>query len=174
MTPFELLHRNSPEGHVWGQGRLTKKQVCTRLGHICREEWSNTSKSSQRKAMHKWAGDKPKLDAGREQRSICSFSDDDPAQDQTQIWRSRRAAAMLCKGTTLANPNGSSLERPCASDWSKIDIPLLGSPLQRPTWTDQDRIVIIIIITIIKIVNSYSFNFCCNYNYNNSKLAWPE
>ena len=97
VTRFELLHTNSPEGHVWGQGRLTKTQVCTRPGHICREEWSNTAKSSQRKAMHKWAGEKPKLDAAREQRSICSFSDDDPEQYQNQNWRSRRAQRCLAK-----------------------------------------------------------------------------
>ena len=84
VTRFELLHRNSPEGHVWGQGRLTKTQVCTRTGHICREEWS-TAKSAQREAMNKWAGEKPKLDAAREQRSICSFSDDDAEQYQNQI-----------------------------------------------------------------------------------------
>ena len=58
VTRFELLHTNPPEGNVWGQGRLTKKQVCTRPGHICLEEWSNTAKSSQRKAMHQWAGEK--------------------------------------------------------------------------------------------------------------------
>ena len=40
VTIFELLNKDPPEGHMWAQGRLTKKQVTTRPGHIWPEEWS--------------------------------------------------------------------------------------------------------------------------------------
>ena len=39
----------------WFQGRLTKKQVTTRPGHIWLEEWSSMSKNPQRKASNKLA-----------------------------------------------------------------------------------------------------------------------
>ena len=39
VTRFELLHTNPPEGHVWGQGRLTKTVVCTRPSTHLPEEW---------------------------------------------------------------------------------------------------------------------------------------
>ena len=76
VTRFALLNKNPPEGHMWVQGRLTKKQVTARPGHMWPEEWSNMSKRSQRKAINKWAEEKPNLDEAREQRHTCSIPDD--------------------------------------------------------------------------------------------------
>ena len=47
------LNKNPPAGHMWVQGRLTKKQVTTRPGCTWLEEWSRMSKSSQRKTTKK-------------------------------------------------------------------------------------------------------------------------
>ena len=55
---------------MWVQGGLTKKQDT--------EEWSNISKSSQRKAINKWAEEQAKLNTAKEQRGMDSFPDDDP------------------------------------------------------------------------------------------------
>ena len=51
----------------WVQGRLTKKQVTTRLGHIWLEEWSSMSKNPQRKASN-WLNEK-KNKIGRGKRT---------------------------------------------------------------------------------------------------------
>ena len=48
---FEVLNKDPPEGHVWVQGRLTKKQVTARPGHSWPEERSKMSKHSQRKTI---------------------------------------------------------------------------------------------------------------------------
>ena len=55
VTRFELFNKNPPGGHMWVQGRLTKKQVPARSGHNWPEEWSSMPKGSQRKALNKRA-----------------------------------------------------------------------------------------------------------------------
>ena len=49
VTRFELLNKNPPEGHMWVQRRLTKKQVTTRPGNIWPDEWSNQKKWAEEK-----------------------------------------------------------------------------------------------------------------------------
>ena len=100
---------------MWVQGRLTKKQVTVRPGHLWREEWSSMSKNSQRKATNKWAEEKTKLDAAREQQGMYPSPDDEPGCEEImnkarRKWEMRRASAMPCKVTT-ANRNGSSWRR---------------------------------------------------------------
>ena len=46
VTRFELPDKNRPEGHMWVQGKLTKKQVTTRLVESWLEEWSSMSKKT--------------------------------------------------------------------------------------------------------------------------------
>ena len=53
VTRFELLSTDSPEGHMWVQGRLTKRPVAARSAHIWPEDWSHLSKGSQHKAKQK-------------------------------------------------------------------------------------------------------------------------
>ena len=36
--------KKTPEGYMWGQGRLTKKQVTATPGNMWQAEWSNVSK----------------------------------------------------------------------------------------------------------------------------------
>ena len=83
-------------------------------------------KHSQRKAMNKWAEEKHKLDAAREQRDMHIIPDDDP--DYAEIMKNarreleiRRASAISCKVTKPGNPNGSGWRRPYACAGSKIE-----------------------------------------------------
>ena len=54
VTRFELLNTKIHQKDRCGL------PVTTRRGHIWPEEWSSVSKSSQRKAVNKWAEEKPK------------------------------------------------------------------------------------------------------------------
>ena len=63
------------------QGRLINKQVTRRPGNIGPEEWSSISKSSQRKAINKWA---------REQRGIYQIPDDGPGCDEVVYHATRK------------------------------------------------------------------------------------
>ena len=76
VTRFRIAEQKTPEGIMWLQGRLTNKQVTRRLGNIGPEEWSSISKSSQRKAIKKWA---------REQRGHSPIPDDGPGCDEVVI-----------------------------------------------------------------------------------------
>ena len=116
---IRTAQQKPPEGDLWVQERLTKKQVTARPGIVCPEEWSRMLKKSQRKAFNEWAEEKPELDAARERRGIYFTPDDEP--DNEDIMNNarrnldvRRASAVSCKGTTPVNPNGSRWG-PCAS-----------------------------------------------------------
>ena len=104
VTHIALLNKNPREGCMWVQGRMTKKQVSTRPGNIRPEEWSNTSRGSQRETVHTRA-EKTKLDAAREQRCIYFIPDDD--LDHEEIVNNARRKSDLCKVTTPADPSGS-------------------------------------------------------------------
>ena len=105
VTRIAPLNKNPREGYMWVQGRMTKKQVSTRPGNIRPEEWSNTSRGSQRETVHTRA-EETKLDAAREQRCIYFIADDD--LDYEEIVNNARRKSDLCKVTTPADPNGSS------------------------------------------------------------------
>ena len=66
VTRFEQHNKEPPKGHMWVQGRLTKKQVTARPEYIWPAPWSIMSKNSQRKAISKWAEEKQKTDAARD------------------------------------------------------------------------------------------------------------
>ena len=70
VTRFALLDTSPPEGQMWVQGRLTKKQVAARPRTIWLEDWSNMSNNSQRKAITKWAEEKPKIGRCEKTRGI--------------------------------------------------------------------------------------------------------
>ena len=71
---------------------------------------------SQRKATSKWAEEKPKFDAAREQWCIYYISKEDLEYADMM----NNASAMLRKVTTPANPNGSSWEATLCKwlDWN--------------------------------------------------------
>ena len=108
------------EGHMWVQGRLTKKQVTIRHGHIWPEEWSRMSEHSRRRPTNEWAEEQPKLDAARERRCIYFFTRGNLWTMQEEIWRQGAPQRCLAQSPN-ANPNGSSWERPHASDFSKTN-----------------------------------------------------
>ena len=94
-TRLALLNNNPPEGYMWVQGRLRRKQATTRPGM-----------------------------SARDQRGIYCIPDSDLGHEviidnAKRKHEIRRASAMPCKVATPANPNGSSWRRPCASEWSK-------------------------------------------------------
>ena len=59
---IDLRCSTKSTGRIFVGSRQTdEEQVTTRPGHIWSEEWSNISKSSQRKPMNKWAEEKPQI-----------------------------------------------------------------------------------------------------------------
>ena len=75
--------------------------------------------------MDKWAEEK-NWTLAREQRGIYFIVDGDPNCEESvhnarRKLDIRRASVMSCKVTTPTDPNGSSWERPCASEWSKME-----------------------------------------------------
>ena len=96
----------------------------------------------------KWADEKPKLDAAREQRAIYFIPDEGPdygeIMNNARKLEKRRASAISCKVIKPASPNGSSWRRPYASDWCKIVTKRLNSSCSkqdhRHTITDSHRI----------------------------------
>ena len=132
VTRFALLTKSPSEGYMCVQGRLKKRQVTTRPANIWHEEWPNMSKGSQCKEINKWAEEKQKLDAARQQRGIHSIPNHDSDNEgivnsATRKLEIRKSSAMPCKFTAPADPKGSSWGRPCASDWSKMETKRLTS-----------------------------------------------
>ena len=109
VTRFVPLNQNIPEGGVWVPGRRTKQEVTTWPEHL----WP--IKSSQRRAINGWTEEKPKLDAAREQKGICSIPDNDPDYEEIMNNAQRKLGIgelQRCCKVTPANPNGPCWERP--------------------------------------------------------------
>ena len=75
---------------------------------------------------------KNELDAESEQRDTSFIQRDDLDHDEvvddaTRKLEMRRVSAMPCKVTTAADPNGSSLWRPCSSERSQMETKKLNS-----------------------------------------------
>ena len=88
------------------------------------------SKKYQQKDRSKWVEGKPNLDAARERRGICFIPKNDPDYEEilnTGRRLENRRVCDACNVTAPVIPNGSSWERPCASDWSKIQMKRLNS-----------------------------------------------
>ena len=126
-------------GSVWDVSRRSRKihqkDICGfkadwRRNGSQQDQETRVRKSGQTrqeahsvKPYRKWAEAKPLIggNATRGQRGIYSFPNN--ARRKLEI----RSSAMPCRVTTPANPDGSSLVRPCASKLSKMDTKRLKS-----------------------------------------------
>ena len=60
FTQFTLLEEKPPEGYMWSERRLTRKQLTSRKDHLWPELWRGMSKNAKLREKQKWAIEKPK------------------------------------------------------------------------------------------------------------------
>ena len=72
--PWTKIHQKDICGF---KAERRRNRLLQDLENIWPEDRSIMSKRSQRKAVNRWAEEKPKLDAAREQRGTQFFPDDD-------------------------------------------------------------------------------------------------
>ena len=65
FTHFTLLEENPPDGCMWSNGRLTKRQATSRPDHLWPELWTKLGKNAKLREKQKWSIEKPKLDNAR-------------------------------------------------------------------------------------------------------------
>ena len=65
-----VLDEKAPDGYTWSGGRLTRKQLTSRLDHQCPELWKSMGKHAKLKEKQKWSEEKIHLDNARKLRGI--------------------------------------------------------------------------------------------------------
>ena len=102
FTRFILLNERPPDGYTRSGSRLTRKPTTSRPDNVWPDMWKQMSDASKRKAKHKWAIEKPKLDNARKLRGIFFIELED--EDFKNIMKNARRkleipmpAAMPCK-----------------------------------------------------------------------------
>ena len=104
FTRFVLLKGRPPEGHTWSGRRLTRKQTTSRPDGVWSDMWQFMSDAAKKKAKHRWAIEKPKLDSARQLRGIFFIEPNDEESQLTMEAARRKLevpmpAAMPCKNT---------------------------------------------------------------------------
>ena len=74
---FVLLKERPPEGYSWSGWRLTRKQTTSRPDDVWPDLWKHMSDAPKKKAMQKWAIERPKLDNARQLRKIFFIEPND-------------------------------------------------------------------------------------------------
>ena len=101
FTRFVLLKERTPEGYTWSRGRFTRKQKTSRPDDVWPDMWKCMSDAAKKKAKHRWAIEKPKLDNAIELRGI--FFEPNDEEFKLTMKAARRnlevpmPAAMPCK-----------------------------------------------------------------------------
>ena len=102
FTQFTLLEEKPPDGKMWVQGRLTKREVTSRPDHLWPELWIKLGTTAKLKERQKWFNEKPKLDNARRLQGIY-FIDPEDKEFKETIENARKkletpmAPAMPCK-----------------------------------------------------------------------------
>ena len=112
-----LLEENPPDGYMWSNARLTRRQLTSRPNHLWPELWIKMRRNANLKEKHKWSDEKPKLDNARRLRRIY-FIDPEDKEFKETIENARKkmetpmAPAIPCKtsktckqGTTRGKTN---------------------------------------------------------------------
>ena len=112
FTQFTLLDEKVPDGYTWSGGRLTRKQLTSRRGHLWPELWKSMGKNAKLKEKQKWSEEKIHLDNARKLRGIY-FIDPEDKEFQETIMNARKkletsvAPAMPCKIMENCGSGGS-------------------------------------------------------------------
>ena len=112
FAQFTLLSEKPPEGYMWSEERLTKRQATSRPDHLWPELWIKLGGNAELKEKHKWSNEKPKLDNVRKLRGIY-FIDPEDKEFKETVNNARKkletpmAPAMLCK-TSKKNKHGKT------------------------------------------------------------------
>ena len=102
FTQLILLEEKTPDGYMWSEGRLTRKQLTSMPDHLWPELWEKMGKNAQVKEREKWSHEKPKLDNARKLQGIY-FIDPEEKEFKETIKNARKkletpvAPAMPCK-----------------------------------------------------------------------------
>ena len=65
FTQFTLFEEKPPDGYLWSEGRLTRKQLTYRPDYLWPELWEKMGKHAKLKERQKWSHEKLQLDNGR-------------------------------------------------------------------------------------------------------------
>ena len=112
FTQFTLLQEKPPDGYMWSEVRLTKRQVTSRPDYLLPELWTKLGRNVKMKEKQKRSIEKPKLDNARKLRKIY-FIDPEDKEFKETIWNARKkletpmAPAMPCK-TCKKSKNGET------------------------------------------------------------------
>ena len=102
LTQFTLLEEKPPDGYMWFEGRLTRKQLTSRPDHLWPELWTKLGRKAKLREKQIWSIEKPKLDNARRLRGIY-FIDPEDKEFKETIKNARKnletpvAPAMPCK-----------------------------------------------------------------------------
>ena len=93
FTQFTLLSEKPPEGYMWSERRLTKRQGTSRSGHLWPELRRGLARNAMLREKHKWAIQKPKLDNARRRLQGIYFIDPEDKESKETIKNARRKLA---------------------------------------------------------------------------------
>ena len=91
FTQFTLLEEKPPDGYMWSEVRLTRKQLTSRPDHLWPELWKSMGKHAQLKEKQKCSEEKLHLENARKLRGIYFV---DP--EETEFKETIKNARMLC------------------------------------------------------------------------------
>ena len=102
FTQFTLLDEKAPDGYMWSGGRLTRKHLTSRPGHLWPELWKSMGKHAKLKEKQKWSEEKLHLENARKLRGIYFIDPEDTEFKETMKNARKKletsvAPAMPCK-----------------------------------------------------------------------------
>ena len=83
FTQFTLLEENPPDGDMWSEERLTRKQQTSRPDHLWPELWKTMGKNAKLKEKQKWSNVKLHLENARKLRGIYFIDPEDKEFKET-------------------------------------------------------------------------------------------
>ena len=107
-----------PSHQEWVQGRITRKQLFSRPGHVWPEVWANFTKKAMQEAIDEWKILEPLLKRSREKRKIKLLNEEEWAERQkiVQIKSDElKKKHPVCYALPVRNKNGVS-HKPAGND----------------------------------------------------------
>ena len=143
FTRFVPLKERPPEGFSWSGERLTRNQKNSRPDDVWPDMWTHVSDAEEKKAKHRWAIEKPKLENARQLRGIFFIEPNDEEFKLTMIAARRKLevpmpAALPCKtsikssGETHRNFGKRKTNCACVVDADKSTRPRLEGAGHKP------------------------------------------
>ena len=102
FTQVTLLEEKPPDGFMWSEGRLTRRQVTSKPDHSWPVLWIKLGRNAKLKERHKWSDEKSKLDNARKLRGIHFIDPEDKKFKETfknarEKLETPMAPAITCK-----------------------------------------------------------------------------